>query len=248
MSSAFESGAVLPTARSLLPFPNLLKCLVDATGPGAYPTPEPAMARTSVTAVRRQQIIDATIRVMATKGWNETSIDEITREAGVSRGLVAYHLKDKAQLLSGVLARCQDTYSATVAGAVAASPDPIQQIRNATRRAVLMARDDPASYEVFMHFSASARSDPELAAQVRDLYRGFRRAIAEGIRRGQASGHFRPVDPDIAAARHVGAIIGLALQWLVDPEGFDLDAAAADAEDSIAAMLSPVRSAMSARP
>ena len=195
------------------------------------------MARINITAVRRQQIIDATIRVMAAKGWNETSIDEITREAGVSRGLVSYHFKDKAQLLSGVLASCQDTFAATVAGAIAASPNPLDQVRSATRSAVLMARDHPAPYEVLMHFSASARSDPDLAEQVRGLYRGFRQAIAEGIRRGQASGHFRMVDPDVAAARHVGAIVGLALQWLLDPDSFDLDDAATDAENSIVALL-----------
>jgi AcrR family transcriptional regulator len=195
------------------------------------------MARTNTASLRRQQIIDATIRVMATRGWNETSIDEITREAGVSRGLVAYHFRDKAQLLSGVLASCRETFAATVADAVAASRDPVEQLRSATRRAVLMARDDPASYEVFLHFSASARSAPDLAGQVRDLCRGFRRAIADGIRRGQESGHFRHVDPDLAAARHIGSIIGLAFQWLLDPDSFDLEAAARDAEDSIVAAL-----------
>lgn len=205
------------------------------------------MARMNITAVRRQQIIDATIRVMAARGWNETSIDEITREAGVSRGLVAYHFKDKAQLLSGVLAGCQDTFTATVADAIATSGDPVEQLRAATRRAVLMARDDPASYEVFLHFSASARSAPELAGQVRELYRGFRRAIADGIRRGQDSGHFRPVDPELTAARHTGAIIGLAFQWLLDPESFDLEAAARDAEDAIIAVIvpDPARAALS---
>lgn len=197
------------------------------------------MARMNITAARRQQIIDATIRVMAARGWNETSIDEITREAGVSRGLIAYHFRDKAQLLSGVLASCQDTFTATVADAIATSTDPVEQLRTATRRAVLMARDEPASYEVFLHFSASARSAPELAGQVRDLYRGFRRAIAEGIRRGQASGHFRAVDPELTAARHVGAIIGLAFQWLLDPESFDLEAAARDAEEAIIAVIAP---------
>lgn len=204
------------------------------------------MARINITAVRRQQIIDATIRVMAAKGWNETSIDEITREAGVSRGLVSYHFKDKAQLLSGVLASCQDTFAATVATAVAASPDPLEQVRLATRSAVLMVREHPAPYEVFMHFSASARSDPDLAEQVRGLYRGFRQAIADGIRRGQESGHFREVDPGMAAARHVGTIVGLALQWLLDPDSFDLDEAAADAEASILTLLALPKDALAA--
>lgn len=153
------------------------------------------MARLNIANSRRQQIIDATIRVMAARGWKDTSIDEITREAGVSRGLLAYHFKDKSQLLAGVLARCHELFAAAVAETIASSDDPTEQLRNASRNAVLMARDAPASYEVFLHFSAGARSDPELGAQVRDLYRGFRRAIAAGIRRGQASGHFRPLNP-----------------------------------------------------
>ncbi|NJD63808.1 MAG: hypothetical protein FIB00_00945 [Chloroflexi bacterium] len=140
--------------------------------------------------------------------------------------------------MAGVLARSRETFAAAVAEAVASSSDPVEQLRSVTRSAILMARDDPASYEIFLHFSASARSDPELGAQVRSLYRSFRLATADGIRRGQASGHFRPVDADIAAARHIGAIIGIALQWLLDPDAFDLEAAAADAEDALIAAVS----------
>ncbi len=46
------------------------------------------------------------------------------------------------------------------------------------------------------------------------------------------------MDADIAAARHIGAIIGIALQWLLDPDAFDLEAAAADAEDALIAAVS----------
>ena len=196
------------------------------------------MTRPNITTARRQQIIDATIRVMAARGWQDTSIDEITREAGVSRGLVAYHFKDKAQLLAGVLARCQELFEAAVAESIASSRDPIEQLRNASRNAVLMARDAPASYEVFLHFTAGARGDPELAAQVQDLYRGFRRAIASGIRKGQASGRIRAVNPDAVAAGHMGAIIGIALQWLLDPDAFDIESAANDTADALIALVS----------
>ena len=47
---------------------------------------------------------------MARRGWNDTSIDEITREARVSRGLVSYHFKDKNELLSGVLQRAREMF------------------------------------------------------------------------------------------------------------------------------------------
>lgn len=192
------------------------------------------MGRVNIAAIRRRQIVDAAIAVMARKGWTEASIDEITREAGVSRGLVSYHFKDKADLLSGVLARCEEASAETIASAIAGSDHIVDQLRIGVRVALRMVRDDPAIYEIFLHFAASGRSVPELGRQIRDLYRGFRGITADTIRAGQAQGYFRTdIDADAAAARHIGAITGFALQWLLDPDAFPFDEAARQTEDML---------------
>ncbi|MCC6383165.1 MAG: TetR family transcriptional regulator [Dehalococcoidia bacterium] len=175
---------------------------------------------------------------MARKGWNETSIDEITREAGVSRGLVSYHFKDKADLLSGVLARCEEASSTSIARSVEVASEPAEQLRSAVRTALQLTRDDPAIYEIFLHFVASGRADPYLAEQIRNLYRGFRKVTAAAIRNGQATGAFRyDVDPDAAAARHIGSLTGFAIQWLLDPGSFDFEAAAGQTEEMLVSYL-----------
>ena len=198
------------------------------------------MARANITAVRRREIIDATVRVMASRGWSETSIDEITREAGVSRGLISYHFKDKNDLLSGVLERSREIFSDAVAAAVVASNDQAEQMRLATRAAILQARDDPVAFEVFLNFSANSATDPSLHAQVQQLYQHFRDVTAQAIRRGQESGIYsRELDPETAAARHQGTIIGIALQWLLAPGAFDLEATAARAVDMLMGALAP---------
>jgi AcrR family transcriptional regulator len=192
------------------------------------------MGRHSVTAERRRQIIDATVRVMGLKGWQEASIDEISKAAGVSRGLVSYHFGDKAALLAGVLERCREVFVDTVATSIGPALDPVYRLRLVTRTAILMARNESLTYDVFLHFTASARSDPALGERLRDLYRDFRRATADVIRDGQRNGVFRlDVDPDAASAHHIGTIIGIGFQWLLDPDGFDLDLAARNAEDAL---------------
>lgn len=184
------------------------------------------MARPSTTAIRRSEIVDATVRVMARRGWNETSIDEITKEARVSRGLVSYHFRDKNELLSGVLQRCREMFLRDVQAAVEAGQPPEEQLRCATRASLLLARTNPVPYEVFLHFSTSGRGDPRLAEEIRQLYRTYRAAAASGIRDCQAAGVYRrDIDPEAAAAKHLGTIIGIALQWLIDPGAFDLEAA-----------------------
>ena len=192
------------------------------------------MGRINIAEIRRRQIVDAAIRVMAEKGWNDTSIDEITREAGVSRGLVSYHFRDKADLLSSMLARCSGAAQDVVTEAIEATPDPVDRLRVSIRATLNLTREDPAIYEIFLHFMASGRSNPELGQQIRELYRGFRKANAIAIAHGQRNGLFRnDIDPDAAAARHIGAMTGFALQWLLDPGAFPFEDAAKQTEDML---------------
>jgi len=171
---------------------------------------------------------------MAAKGWNDTSIDEITREAGVSRGLVSYHFKDKADLLSSMLAHCEEAFSSAIAEAASRASDPLEQYRLGVRTALNYVQDDPAVYEIFLHFTASGRSTAELGEQIRKLYRGFRVVTTFGIRKGQEEGVFRnDIEPAAAAARHIGAITGLALQWLLDPGAFPFADAARQTEEML---------------
>lgn len=188
------------------------------------------MARPTTTAIRRSEIVDATIRVMARRGWNETSIDEITKEARVSRGLVSYHFRDKNELLSGALERCREIFLRDVREAIETGLPPEEQLRCATRASLMLTKTNPVPYEVFLHFSTSGRADPRLAEEIRALYRTYRREAANAIRECQAAGVYRTdIDAEAAAAKHLGTIIGISLQWLIDPGSFDLEAASEQA-------------------
>jgi TetR/AcrR family fatty acid metabolism transcriptional regulator len=198
------------------------------------------MARININAIRRRQIIDAALDVMARKGWSETSIDEITREAGVSRGLVSYHFKDKADVLAGVLERCRESYQEAVRQAGLTSNDRRERMRLGIRRAIELIREDPINYEVLLLFAANARSHPELGEQIRALWADFDRNTANAIRAGQTLGLYRrDIDPEAAAVIINGTIAGLALRWRIDPGGYPFDETAKEAESMLMAFLTP---------
>lgn len=189
------------------------------------------MSRDDIAGRRRDQLVDATIAVMGRRGWQRTSISEVTREAGVSRGLASYHFRDKSELLSAVLDRCRTKFRSAVLEGTAQGTPP-EQLRTIIRLALAQIREDPVVYLVFLHFTAAEPSVPELGTQIRELWRDFRAEAAAGIRAGQASGHYRAtLDAEAAAAQLFGAIVGLALQWLLDPGSFDLDAAGRAVEE-----------------
>jgi len=59
---------------------------------------------------RRQQLIDATMRVLARKGFSQTTLANVAAEAGVSHGLVNFHFESKEKLLTATLLFMADEY------------------------------------------------------------------------------------------------------------------------------------------
>ncbi len=62
-----------------------------------------AMGKIGKASATRQQILDAALRVIAEKGYSAATVDEIVKEAGVSKGLAYYHFKSKADMASSIL-------------------------------------------------------------------------------------------------------------------------------------------------
>lgn len=57
------------------------------------------MGRPSNTQQRKQEIVDALLRVMAVNGYEKASIQVIAKEAGLAPGLIHYHFKTKKDIL-----------------------------------------------------------------------------------------------------------------------------------------------------
>lgn len=62
------------------------------------------MSRTpKVVEDRREQIIDAAMRVFAQKGFSKATNRDVAREAGITTGLIYYYFENKEALLKAVL-------------------------------------------------------------------------------------------------------------------------------------------------
>ncbi len=61
------------------------------------------MGRPSNTEQRKQEIINALLRVMAERGYEKASIQAIAKEAGLAPGLIHYHFKTKQEILLGLV-------------------------------------------------------------------------------------------------------------------------------------------------
>jgi TetR/AcrR family transcriptional repressor of bet genes len=62
--------------------------------------------------VRRQQLIEATLEVLAKKGYAGTTMADVAKAAGLSSGIVNFHFDTKENLLAETLRYLSDEYRA----------------------------------------------------------------------------------------------------------------------------------------
>lgn len=77
------------------------------------------MARPSNTGQRREEIVEALLRVMASEGYEGATIPEIARAAGLRPGLIHYHFESKEEILLELFDRLRRTVEERFRGRLA---------------------------------------------------------------------------------------------------------------------------------
>jgi AcrR family transcriptional regulator len=68
------------------------------------------LGRKAARPVRRQQLVDATIGVLARKGFSALTVSDVAKSAGLSVGIINFHFESKEKLLSACLSYLADEY------------------------------------------------------------------------------------------------------------------------------------------
>ena len=173
----------------------------------------------------RDEILKAAMQLFANRGFHETSMSEVAREAGVSKALIFWHFKTKEELFVAVLKRLLEPYF--IDFAEEAAMDERAQIEKLVEAYLLFVRDNASSVRFFLaQMLHDERLSESLSDQVLKLYSGYRAMLVELIGRAQQKGICaRRTAPESAAAFLLSALNGLLIEYLfmganaVDPEG-----------------------------
>jgi AcrR family transcriptional regulator len=85
--------------------------------------------RKAEASVRRQQLIEATIAVLAARGYAALTIADVARQAGLSPGIVIFHFTSKDGLLAAALTALAEEYRNHWQGALRrAGPAPADRL------------------------------------------------------------------------------------------------------------------------
>ena len=72
--------------------------------------------------MREERLLDAAVALLVRYGYRKTTIDDVAREAGVGKGTIYLHWKDKNELFRAAIWREQQRYSADLQRRIAADP------------------------------------------------------------------------------------------------------------------------------
>jgi len=156
----------------------------------------PRRERAENAAMRRRQIIDATIRSVVRNGLAGTTLATVSAEAGLSQGVAVFYFQNKQSLLAEALRHQYEIHESAWKSELAeAGDDPVARITALVRADFAAAVCNPDSLVIWHAFwgEASARPvfaqisekfDTERAAAMRDACADL---LASHDRSGSAS-------------------------------------------------------------
>jgi len=168
----------------------------------------------------RRRLLEAASETFLEKGYLDSTLDDIARRAGLSKGAV-YSNFDSKQEIVGLLLKKRIERMQEV---IAAATDPTAKDEGRTSASVMTDNviADADWTQLVLEFASRAGRD----AAIREIYTPFLRAQREEVSRAveQALADHPPEDGEYAAL--VGTIIvalrnGLALAYAADPEQID---------------------------
>jgi AcrR family transcriptional regulator len=166
------------------------------------------------------QIVAAATRVLARQGYARTSLLDIAREAGMSKGALHYHFPTKESLVAKVLESALDTVARrTISAWERASGDPREALRSAVRELWEVRRSRTDEVAVIADLLAQSLYDPQLRPQLAAYYRTAARQVNERLLPFLARAGLRPnIAPELLPRILVGLLDGLVMQHFVDED------------------------------
>ncbi|RLU03599.1 MAG: TetR family transcriptional regulator [Ketobacter sp.] len=175
----------------------------------------------------RNLLLDTAECVFNEKGVSGTTLADIASAAGVTRGAIYWHFKNKADLFEAMCERVRLPMETMIAaGAEDDVTDPIGELRKAADYFFLKVSTDPHHHKVFdilfnkCEFVEQLGPIMDRDERVRkDFRERFERIFINAVRLGQL-----PINTNVPLAvnAYLSYSKGIMRSWLLEPESFDL--------------------------
>jgi AcrR family transcriptional regulator len=178
-----------------------------------------AVGAKSLSGDKAQRIIDAMRRSVARRGTAGSTFDRVSREAGVSRGLLHYYFGTKEQLLVEAVRRDCELRLELLESKLSAARSADDYIDLMAQNLQDTLRKDPDFVTLVFELFTLSRRHEEVADEYAGLMRRMRERVAGMLAGAQDAGilHLH-AEPEAVADILFSLGDGLALRMLTEPD------------------------------
>ena len=173
---------------------------------------------------RRRQIVDTAIRTIATRGFSQTSLAEIARDAGISKGVISYHFEGKRELVEAILSRLLREPAEFIKERVDACDRPLDKLRAYIQANFEHMKSNRSHYVALVDLWGIRTSSDKHHHFDAEAYLPSRGYLSRIIENGQKRGDLKAAPLKTMASVIQASIDGVMLQWVYDADAIDLDA------------------------
>jgi AcrR family transcriptional regulator len=180
---------------------------------------EAAAKQRELTGEKAQRIVDAMRASVAARGIAGSTFEHVSREAGVSRGLLHYYFGTKERLLVEVVRRDSEIRVARLDEplASAGSVDDVLEVLVSSLQDIL--DNEPGYFDLLFELFIAGRRNPEIQREVGELFKRSREHVVEILRAKEREGVISPrFDLESVVSYLFSIADGIALQVLSEPE------------------------------
>ncbi|MGW8883804.1 TetR family transcriptional regulator C-terminal domain-containing protein [Streptomyces sp. NPDC055749] len=164
--------------------------------------------------VRKAQILEATARLIARRGFHRVRVADIARACGTSTGTVHYHFPTKGDALRAALLHYADRLHQRLETEFRETDSPAEKLRRLIEVQLITGDEDRDEWSVWVQSWNEAIVDPALREGQRDIYARWRRTVLDLVHACQDGGLATDADAEALTSRFTGLADGLAIQVL----------------------------------
>jgi TetR/AcrR family fatty acid metabolism transcriptional regulator len=185
--------------------------------------------RSTAQEYKRRLILDAAVRVFASKGYHASRVGDIAEEAGVAHGLLYHYFRSKEELLATISRETWRDVRDAVRSVEESDESARERLAGIAKILLRAWRRDPNLVRVLVREVTRSSHLQTRIEEIEGAFAGLERIIA----RGQKEGEFRPdVDPRMVSYVFYGAVEEILTGWVLGQLA-DGDDAIARAEETV---------------
>jgi AcrR family transcriptional regulator len=180
---------------------------------------EAATTQRELSGDKAQRIIEAMRASVAERGIAGSTFEHVSREAGVSRGLLHYYFGTKERLLVEVVRRDSEVRVARLDEPLARAKTVDDVLDVLVSSLLDLIENEPGFFDLIFEVFTAGRRNLEIQRETGELFNRTRRHVADALQAKEKEGVLSlRFDAESNVAFLFAIADGIALQALTDPE------------------------------